>query len=390
MSWKEKLKKEVLDWLDAIVFALVVVTVLNMFFFQAFKIPSSSMESSLYTGDRLFVEKLTYGPRVPQHPLTIPFTHNVIGSKKSYSEAWTVRYHRMRGFREVRRGDVIVFNFPHGDTVLMRAPAQDYYQACRLYGRDAMVQGYGPLMVHPYDKADHYVKRCVACPGDTLEVRDGYVWVNGTMEELRPGLQFSYTVTVTSGSRIATRVLQDLGINTSECYFSSALPGYPEMFLTADQAAALEKTRGVMSVVRNCDTEPAESDSLLIFPFNGIGWTRDNFGPLVMPAKGATVDLTLESLPFYHRIISVYEGHSLEVKDGEIYIDGNLSSQYTFAGDYYFAMGDNRHNSLDSRYWGFVPETHMVGRPLVIWLSTDDSKSFPENIRWKRFLKFRF
>lgn len=379
MDWKQKLKKELLDWLDALVFALVVVTILNMFFFQAFKIPSSSMESSMYTGDRLFVEKLTYGIRLPQHPLTIPFTHNVIGSHKSYTSWPTFGYHRVKGFRQIRRGDVLVFNFPNGDTVLTKAPAQDFYQACRLYGRDLVVKNFGPLMVHPYDKADHYVKRCVALPGDTLSVVDGYVWVNGEKEIERPGLQFSYMVTTASVSRLSNSRLSDLGVNLAETYFSSSLPGYPEMFLTKEQAEAIAKERGVVSVVRNVDTLAGSSEALMLFPYNGNGWTRDNYGPLVIPSKGMTVEITESNLPIYKRLISVYEGHDVEVP-----------SKYTFEQNYYFCMGDNRHNSLDSRYWGFVPETHIVGKPAVIWLSTDENKSFPANIRWSRFLKMRF
>ena len=188
LFWKKEYKEgekhnALLDWIDAIVFALVVVTFINMFFFQAFKIPSSSMESSLYTGDHLFVSKLTYGPRVPQTPLTIPFTHNVIFGKESYSTAIQNQYRRLKGFRNVKRGDYVVFGFPHGDTVLKKDPMADYYAYVRDAGRDYVLRHYGPVVVRPMDKKDHYVKRCVAIPGDTLEVKAGVVYVNGIQQE---------------------------------------------------------------------------------------------------------------------------------------------------------------------------------------------------------------
>lgn len=324
--WKKRYKEgekhsAANEWLDAIIFAVIVVTFINIFFFQAFKIPSSSMEKTLYTGDHLFVSKLTYGPRVPQTPLTVPFTHNVIFGKESYSTLIQNDYRRLKGLRNVRRGDIVVFGFPNGDTVLRKAPSEDYYSLCRFYGKQKVISTLGPVVARPADKVDHYVKRCVAIPGDTLEIRDGLVWIDGVKQETYPGMQIS----------------------------------------------------------RNL--EKVQNDYREIFPFSpDYTWTRDEFGPLWIPQKGATVDLTRENLPLYERIIRVYEHSSVE----EALAEGS----YTFKQDYYFMMGDNRHNSLDSRYWGFVPEDHIVGRPVVIWLSTDEGKKFPKNIRWGRFLKF--
>ena len=310
-----------LDWLDAIIFAVIVVTFINIFFFQAFKIPSSSMERTLYTGDHLFVSKLTYGPRLPQTPLTVPFTHNVIFGKESYSTLIQKDYKRLKGFRNVRRGDIVVFGFPNGDTVLRKAPSEDYYSLCRFYGKQKVVSSLGPVIARPADKVDHYVKRCVAVPGDTLEIREGLVWIDGVKQETYPGMQISRNI------------------------------------------------------------EKVQSDYREIFPFSpDYTWTRDEFGPLWIPEKGATVQLTRENLPLYERIIRVYEHSSVD--------EALAAGSYTFKQDYYFMMGDNRHNSLDSRYWGFVPEDHIVGRPVVIWLSTDEGKRFPKNIRWGRFLKF--
>ena len=324
--WKKRYKEgekhsAANEWLDAIIFAVIVVTFINIFFFQAFKIPSSSMEKTLYTGDHLFVSKLTYGPRVPQTPLTVPLTHNVILGKESYSTLIQNDYRRLKGLRNVRRGDIVVFGFPNGDTVLRKAPSEDYYSLCRFYGKQKVISTLGPVVARPADKVDHYVKRCVAIPGDTLEIRDGLVWIDGVKQETYPGMQIS----------------------------------------------------------RNL--EKVQNDYREIFPFSpDYTWTRDEFGPLWIPQKGATVELTRENLPLYERIIRVYEHSSVE--------EALAAGSYTFKQDYYFMMGDNRHNSLDSRYWGFVPEDHIVGRPVVIWLSTDEGKKFPKNIRWGRFLKF--
>ena len=394
LFWKKEYKEgekhnALLDWLDAIIFAVVVVTFINTFFFQAFKIPSSSMESSLYTGDHLFVSKLAYGPKLPQTPLTIPFTHNVIGNKESYSTLIQNDYRRLKGFGEVETGDYVVFAFPHGDTVLTKAPADDYYMLSRTIGREDVIRAYGPLKVRPSDKKDHYVKRCVAVAGDTLEIVNGQVFVNGDAQEVWPGVQNSYTV-VTNGQKINQVLLDDLGVNIRELGYSQTLPGYPHLPLTAEMLETIAGFSNVVSVTQNIDVYPPDyPDSwLTIFPFSSdYHWTRDNFGPLWIPSKGSTVELTAGNLPLYERIITAYEGNTLEVKDGTVFINGEEAHSYTFAQDYYFMMGDNRHNSLDSRYWGFVPEDHIVGKPALIWLSINGNKRFPHNIRWRRFFK---
>ena len=387
-EYKEGEKHNVwLDWLDAVIFAVVVVTFINIFFFQAFKIPSSSMESTLYTGDHLFVSKLTYGPRVPQTPLTIPFTHNVAFGKESYSTLIQNKYRRLKGFRSVERGDIVVFCFPNGDTVLTKRPADDYYAWVRTSGREYTIKHFGPVIVRPADKKDHYVKRCVAVAGDTLVVKDGLVWVNGQKETDYEGRQLTYKVT-TTGSRINQRVLEEMGLNLAELSFDPRLPGYPWMPLTQEMLSKVKALQIVTDVTPNLETFPAMGQDTDIFPFTGkTRWTRDYFGPLWIPAKDATVELTRENLPLYERIIRDYEHNSLEVTPDAILINGEPATSYTFRQDYYFMMGDNRHNSLDSRYWGFVPEDHIVGTPSIIWLSTDATKSFPGSIRWKRFLK---
>lgn len=396
LFWKKEYKEgeprnTLLDWLDATIFAVVFVTFINIFFFQAFKIPSSSMESSLLTGDHLFVSKLTFGPRIPQTPLTIPFTHNVIFGKESYSTLIQNEYRRLKGFRNVERGDYVVFGFPDGDTVLTKAPADDYYTVCRFYGKEYAVKSYGPLIVRPADKKDHYVKRCVAIHGDTLSVVNGRVYVNSQAQEVWPGVQTTYNV-VTDGSRINLKTLEKLGLNLSELSFDESLPGYPQMPLTAAMLEQIKACANVRSVEEQVDVYPPDyPDSyLMLFPFKeDFRWTRDNYGPLWIPEAGATVRLDSHNIALYERIIRVYEKNELKItSDGHFIINGKETDEYTFKQDYYFMMGDNRHNSLDSRYWGFVPEDHIVGRPALIWLSTDSAKSFPSNVRWKRFLKF--
>ncbi len=384
LFWKKEYKEGEkhnawLDWLDAIIFAVVVVTFINMFFFQAFKIPSSSMESTLYTGDHLFVSKLTYGPRVPQTPLTIPFTHNVAFGKESYSTLIQNDYRRLKGFRSVERGDIVVFNFPNGDTVLTKAPADDYYAWVRTSGREYTIDRLGPVIVRPMDKKDHYVKRCVAIAGDTLSVREGLVWVNGIQQESYPGLQLTYRV-VTDGEKFSQRVVDQLGLNAKELFYDARMPGYPWMPLTADKLEKVKALSHVVEVTPNLETG-ADPE---VFPFNGNGWSRDEFGPLWIPSKGATVELTAENLPLYERIIHAYELHDLKAEGDKIYIDGQLADSYTFEMDYYWMMGDNRHNSADSRYWGYVPENHIVGKPILVWLSRDKENG---GIRWKRMFR---
>ena len=396
LFWKKEYKEGEkrnawLDWLDAIIFAVVFVTFINIFFFQAFKIPSSSMESSLLTGDHLFVSKLAFGPRIPQTPLTIPFTHNVIFGKESYSTLIQNDYRRLKGFRNVRRGDYVVFGFPDGDSVLVKAPSEDYYTVCRLYGKDYAVRNYGPVIARPSDKKDHYVKRCVAVAGDTLTIVDGRVHINSEPQTVWPGVQSTYAV-ITNGTRINQKTLDRLGLNIAEPYYDETLPGYPQMALTASMLEKVKACPNVTAVEELDDVYPPDyPDSyLMLFPFReNFRWTRDNYGPIWIPKAGVTVKLNAEVLPLYERIIRDYEHNSLQVNaDGRIIINGEETDEYTFSQDYYFMMGDNRHNSLDSRYWGFVPEDHIVGRPAVIWLSTDSSRSFPSNIRWRRFLKF--
>ncbi|MCL2726842.1 MAG: signal peptidase I [Bacteroidales bacterium] len=394
--WKKRYKEGEkrnfwLDWLDAIIFALVAATFIKMFFIEAYVIPTGSMERSLMTGDYLFVSKVRYGPKVPQTPLSIPLIHNVtpvIGGESYLT--WIQNDHRrMAGYSKVKRNDIVVFNFPHGDTVLTQAPSIDYHMYARSYGRNLTIQKFGPIVARPVDKRDHYVKRCVAIPRDSLEVKNGWIFINGVAQEPLPGIQNTYEV-ITNGVAINERILDRMGLSLSEVYYDPYLSGYPALALTLENVTEVKNLSNVTEVRPNIDDYPPDypDSPLTIFPFTeNFQWTRDQYGPLWIPKAGVTVELTLDNLPLYNRIISVYERNELKIKEEQIYINGAPVDHYTFKMDYYFMMGDNRHNSLDSRYWGFVPEDHIVGSPSFIWFSTDSYKAFPKNIRWKRLFR---
>ncbi len=397
--WKKRYKEGEkrnawLDWLDAIIFALVVSTFIKSFFFEAYMIPTSSMERSLMTGDYLFVSKLSYGPKVSQTPLSFPLVHNVlpITGGESYLTWIQNPYRRLAGLSKVKRDDIVVFNFPHGDTVLTQVPTEDYYSHVRINGREQTVRMYGPVVVRPVDKRDNYVKRCVAVAGDTMAIINGKVYVNGAPQQSLPGIQNTYVV-ITNGTAINSKIIEGLGLSPEELYFDPSIPGYHSFPLNEKETAQISALSNVVELRQNIDVYPPDFPDfkLLIFPYTDtltFRWTRDNFGPLWIPKKGATVKLTLETLPLYERIIENYEENKLEVKGDTIYINDKPTFDYTFKMDYYFMLGDNRHNSLDSRYWGFVPESHIVGSPAVIWFSKDQYKAFPRNVRWKRIFKF--
>ncbi len=379
--------KFIYEWISAILFATVVASLIHIFVFQMYTIPTSSMEGSLLVGDYLYVSKVAYGPKMPNTPLSLPLVHHTMpGSltKKSYSEAIRLPYRRLCGLGEVKEGDAVVFNFPAGDSVLLERQNVTYYDILRDYerqwgkeeGRRRLFHDY-TVITRPVDKREHYIKRCVALPGDTLQIIDSELYLNGERREAPAGRQFFYMVQVTQP--LTEYALKNLQISEYQ-YIAST--GLYYMALTEPKAEALRKLSQVVSVRRYAEQESSSA----VYPHDGREeWNADNYGPIWIPQRGATIPLTADNFALYERPIRVYEGNELELKeDGTILLNGEPATEYTFQMDYYWMMGDNRHNSADSRYWGFVPEDHIVGRAAWVWLSLDKEGSFPGNIRWDR------
>lgn len=419
----------VMSWVDAIVFALVAIYFLNQFFFQNFVIPSSSLEKTLLTGDYLLVSKLSYGPRIPQTPLTMPLTQHTLPilNCRSYLEWPQWEYRRVKGLGDVQLNDIVVFNYPAGDTVALNQQNQDYYRMAYQLG-DQMLGGqpatpdaeptlasaslrpnmsydeqqnffrklyaagtsymrsqpeqFGEVVSRPTDRRENYVKRCVGLPGQTLQIRNNVVYLNGKPNREPENVQYAYEVTFKQD--LPEDLKLELGI-TDEDLYTSRNGQTVWMPLTRVAKQALQRRPDIVSSIR-----PAQPAADWLYPQNMVkSWTTANYGPVWIPKKGATLQLTLANLPIYERPIRVYEGNDLQVRGGKIYINGKQTDKYTFRLNYYWMMGDNRDNSADSRFWGFVPEDHIVGKPLFVWLSLDpDYGLFSGKIRWSRILKW--
>ena len=438
----------IMSWVDAIVFALVAVYFINLFFFQNFVIPSSSLEKSLLTGDYLFVSKLSYGPRIPETPLTMPLTQHTMPviNVQSYISWPQWDYRRVKGLGHVELNDIVVFNYPAGDTILTEQPYQteyydmaynngraiynqqtanpadpsvmspqqqlDFFAYCYQLGRTYLQDhqlNYGSIHWRPVDRRENYVKRCVGLPGQTLQIKNCIVYLDGKANKEPDNVQYTYFVKL-NGVPVSKLLGDDyadmrkeLGISEEDITSLAQLHGYDVeegnvlnekvlqqfdgyMPLTSYAAKELKK-RGVVKALRR--VTDADLYSGPNYPLNAFyGWTRDNYGPVWIPQKGKSVKLTLENLPIYERPIRVYEGNDLKVKGGKIFINGKEANEYTFKMDYYWMQGDNRHNSADSRYWGFVPEDHIVGKPLFIWWSSDPDRKGLSGIRWNRLFKW--
>jgi len=417
---KNKAFKSVMDWVDAIVFALVAVYIINIYFFQNYQIPSSSLEKSLLVGDFLFVSKISYGPRVPNTPIAFPLAHHTLPlfNTKSYLDHPHWDYKRVPGLGKIKRNDIVVFNFPAGDSVPIKYTNPDYYSLCYTMAEQSNVDQavareyvkqhpeiFGKLVYRPVDRREHYVKRCIGLPGDTLQIIKNVVYINGKKNPDQPGVQYNYYVE-TKGGYIKDETFRKWGISkedrkmiTGETILTSLLPFVknadgqmsPIYFIPATNAviAEIRKDPAIAKVILEPDMIGDLNMGGQMYPLSKNNtWTRDNYGPIWIPKKGATILLTNANLPIYERVIQNYEGQKLEIKSGKIFINNIMTNRYTFRMDYFWMMGDNRHNSADSRAWGFVPEDHVVGKPICVWLSLDKDRSFFDGkIRWNRFFK---
>ena len=382
-------KGPVREWLDAIVWAVVAALIIRTFLFEAYTIPSSSMEKSLLVGDYLVVSKIGYGPRVPNTPLAFPFVHHTLPwskTAKSYIEKPQLPYKRLPGTTEIKRNDPIVFNFPAGDTVSEVYQSNvTFYQLCRYFGRDKVMSDkkqFGNIITRPVDKRENYVKRLIGMPGDTLQIIDGIVYINGEIGEQQNEMQHNYIVKITSNG-INPKILEKYNITEG---YRTAHADELIFNMTADIAEEFRKLPFVKSVERRIaptGTEVSED----IFPNDTthFKWNADNFGPIVIPQEGKTVKINTENIALYDRIIRAYELNDMKIKDGKIFINGEETDEYTFKMDYYWMMGDNRHNSQDSRFWGYVPVDHIVGKPVFVWLSMDKNTG---KIRYNKTFRF--
>ena len=427
--WKElenPVTRTIMSWVDAIVFALVAVYFVNIYFFQNYTIPSSSLEKSLLVGDYLFVSKMSYGPRVPQTPLHMPLTqHTLPGGGKSYSTLIQWDYKRVHP-KPVGLNDIVVFNYPSGDTVLANPyfQAADYYSLCYIYGKQIVAQAngslpvvdslpilqqrqlfdtyyavgrqyvrenvaeFGEVMTRPADRRENYVKRCVGLPGQTLQIKNHIIYLDGKPNKEPDNVQYNYRMVLRKDrpeDNLPEALTHELGLSDDDLV-THHQTGILPLTETARKRLLKEASDYVESITYDSTAITGE-----VYPLNAAtGWTRDNYGPIWIPKKGESIELTLENLPVYERPIRVYEGNDLQVTDdGQILINGKPATSYTFKRDYYWMMGDNRHNSADSRYWGFVPEDHIVGKPIMIWLSTDKDRGwFQGHIRWNRLFRW--
>jgi len=433
-DWSKTKKSQPREWGEAIVFAVVAATVIRTFFFEAFTIPTSSMESSMNVGDYLFVSKMAYGAKSPMTPIAVPLVHNRLPGTltDSYVEWFKMPYFRMPGFGSPERMDALVFNYPHGDTAIVDdfLMGHDYHailkeSAVKMAGsenaylsdpgkyeskaRKKIVSGTVPysrmvgdnfktggIKVRPIDKREHYIKRLVGLPGEKFEVRNTDIYINDSQLENATNTQFQNIVYFKS-KRGASQLIKDLELHSKYQIQAARADnnGLSKIFMITAPAETIDKLKKdptVDSVQARILDKGQSQGFLQIFPNSNKepykNWNRDNMGPFTIPAEGDIINLTTENLPIYKRVIEAYEGNTLSVKDGKIYINGEQTDTYTIKQNYYWLMGDNRHNSVDSRYWGFVPEDHVVGRAVFTWFSKRNANDhFEPGIQWDRMFQ---
>jgi signal peptidase I len=382
------------EWIDAAVFAIVAATIIRTFVFEAYTIPTGSMEKTLLVNDFLFVSKMSYGPRMPNTPLSFPFVHHTLPvvNGRSYLE-WIKLPFRRYFAKPVDRNDVVVFNYPVGDTVIGEFQSEiNYYDYLRVTearggNRQMLLAERDDIIVRPVDKRENFIKRCVAIPGDTLKIIDGVVYINGKRTDA-PEMSLSpYYVTTDGKTPFPDEFLEkemNIDLNDADQRDFVSVPEKPNTFrlnLSEAQAKKVQAFPFVQpgSVVRELNT--AGFGNTFPYDTTNFKWSEDNFGPLWIPAKGSTLQLTPQNVAAYRRVIEVYEENRFEEKEGKFIINGVPSNAYTFKMDYYWMMGDNRHNSQDSRFWGFVPEDHVVGKASLIWFS------WQKGPRWNRLFR---
>lgn len=393
--WKKYPRTTVTEWMEAIVFAVIAATIIRTFFLEAFTIPTSSMEKTLLVGDFLFVSKMSYGSKTPNTPLTVPFTHHTLPfteSTPSYTDWVQLPYFRFPALQKVKNNDIVVFNYPDGDTVALNAQNISYYRMVRTFGWSMVNtpgainpfngRPFGKVVWRPVDKRDNYVKRCVGIPGDKFEIRNKQIYVNDEAAKNPDMMQFSYTAmfnTLTPSKKLMDKLdITDIDPERAE--------GLYRLQLNKHNLEKLKTNTSVVQIQENLDGPGLYDPD--IFPFTpSMPWNKDNYGPVIIPKAGVTVSLDTANLPLYERIIRIYEENDLKVDGDRIVINGTPADSYTFKQDYYFMMGDNRHYSADSRYWGFVPHDHIVGKAVFIWLSRSQNREFP-NIRFERVFSF--